>query len=116
MDTRSNSKRNKLIILGSVLLIFLLAPFLGPRIWVASQFNKVGNIILSNSNVNKIYEMTIDGLIVWSYDLYGDSVAGGPQLCCGRVVYVLSGLAPYGGCDLTKQDTGPGERRDRLDS
>jgi hypothetical protein len=74
MDTRSKSKKKRLIILGSVLIIFLLAVFLGPRIWVTMQFNKEGNIILSNSNVNKIYEMTIDGLIVWSYDLYGDSV------------------------------------------
>jgi hypothetical protein len=74
MNTGSKNKRNPLIILGSVLIILILAAFLVPRIWVYSQFNKEGNILFCNIYYTKVYEMTNDGLIVWSYDLCRDSI------------------------------------------
>jgi hypothetical protein len=75
MDTKRKSKKKLLIILGSVLIILLLAAFLVPRLWVASQFNKEGNILFCNFVDTKVYEMTTDGIVVWSYDLGRDSIS-----------------------------------------
>jgi hypothetical protein len=61
--------RNRLIVIGVVLLVLLVSVFLGPRIWVALKFNQVGNVLLCNDDFSIIYEMTEGGLVVWSFEL-----------------------------------------------
>ncbi len=56
------------------MLLLLVLAFVGPEVWVATQFNKEGNILFCNLSLSRVYEMTDDGLVVWSYDLCRDSV------------------------------------------